>query len=196
MLKPNNYENVQSGEYVPPMLGGHHMIIMNVSEQKNRNGGDMLVVHFDFAANDAQPGYFKKQYDADIRPDKKWPYNGTSYINCLDSNNQCSVSFKKFITSFEESNGCQANWTEGKAFTDQFRGKKIGGVYGRVEDDYNGERKMKTQLRWFCSDARADGAKVPSDKMLKDNSAVSTAMPNIPNPVDTVVSDVSLPWNN
>lgn len=179
MLKPTNFENIQTGDFVPPAVGGHHMIINGVKEQKSSTGKDMLVVYVDFAPNDSQPGYFRKLYDGDIRPDKKWPKDGVIYVVSLDANGQCSRNFKTFITSFEESNGCQVKWGEGEAFCDQFRGKKIGGVFGRIEEEYNGERHIRTRHRWFCSDAKAESAKAPADKLLPASSTPVTAVPPI-----------------
>ena len=171
MIKPNNFENVQTGDFTPAEAGGHHMIIKQVREQKSRTGKDMLVILVDFAPNDRQPKYFSKMFEEDIRPEKKWPHAGTIYVVSVDNSGQCTKNFKTFITSFEHSNGCQVVWDEGPKFVNQFAGKKIGGVYGRVEEEYNGERKIRCLLRWFCDDARADGAKVPEDRLLDKGAA-------------------------
>ena len=40
----------------------------------------MLVILFDFAEGDEQAGYFMKQFENDIRPDKKYPNAGTNYM--------------------------------------------------------------------------------------------------------------------
>lgn len=171
MNKPMNYENVSTGTFTPAEIGGHHMIIKQVKESKTRTGKDMLVVAVDFAPNDRQPKYFSNLFETDTRPEKKWPNAGTVYVVCTDNNGQCSKNFKTFITSFEKSNGCQVDWCEGAKFAKQFAGKKIGGVYGRVEEEYNGERKIRSILRWFCEDARADDAKAPADKLLDQGAA-------------------------
>ena len=65
----------------------------------------------------------------------------------------------------------QTSWAEGAAFANQFFGKKIGGVYGIVEEEYNGERKKRCLHRWFCEDSRADSAKVPEPKLLDQGAA-------------------------
>ena len=137
MQMPNNYESTKvGGDFTPVNLGGHHMVIKQVAERKNKKGGDMIVVLFDFAANDSQPGYFTEAFRDDVRPDKKWSHNGTAYINVNDQNGQCSRSFKGFITSCEKSNKFTAAW--GENFCAQFKGKKIGGIFGEVENEYNG----------------------------------------------------------
>jgi hypothetical protein len=84
MIKPNNYDNVKaSGEFEQVNAGGHYMTILKVAERKNKNGGDMIVVAFDFDMRDKQEGFFKKMFLDDVRPDKAWPYQGTQYIKKL-----------------------------------------------------------------------------------------------------------------
>lgn len=165
MNKPNSFDNVQTGsDFTPIALGGHHAVIMSVKEQKSSTGKDMVVVALDFAKNDKQAGYFKAQYDNDTRDKKKWPYQAVQYIVTEDAEGKCSRSFKSFITSFERSNNVTTNW--GDTFCDQFKGKKIGVVYGEVEDEYNGEVKSRRRIRWFCEDAKADEASIPTIKLL------------------------------
>lgn len=174
MQKPQGYDEVQVGEFIPVELGGHHLIIKGVKEQDSKTGKPMIVVAFDFAKNDKQPGYFSDLFDKDIRPEKKWPANGTQYIMTMDYQDpgKTSRSFKSFITSFERSNNVTAIW--GDKFCDQFKGKKIGGVFGVVEEEYNGEVKKRHKLRWFCDDNKADSQKVPEEKLLKTSSQAAS----------------------
>ena len=177
MNKPNGYDEVQvGGDFTPITLGGHHLIIKGVREDKSKSGKDMIVVAFDFAKNDSQPGYFSDLFEKDIRPEKKWPNAGTMYILTMDAKDatKTSKSFKSFITAFERSNGCEAIW--GDKFCNQFKDKKIGGVFGIVEEEYNGEVKKRHKLRWFCDDDKADGASVPDPKLRNNpNDFVSIA---------------------
>ena len=163
MQKPNSFDDVNAGgDYVPIELGGHHAVIVSVKEQKSSTGKDMVVVALDFGKNDIQPGYFKAQFDNDTRSEKKWPYQGVQYIVTEDAEGKCSRSFKGFITSFERSNNVTTNW--GDKFCNQFKNKKIGVVYGEVEEEYNGEIKTRRRIRWFCEDAKADEQKTPDKK--------------------------------
>ena len=171
MNKPMNYENVSTGDFTPVNPGGHHLIIKQVKEQKSKTGKDMLVVAVDMAPNDSQPLYMSKLFQEDTRPDKKWPHAGTIYVVSVDDKGQCTKNFKTFITCFERSNNVQTNWTDGAAFVNQFAGKKIGGVFGLVEEEYNGDRKKRSLLRWFCEDGKAEGAKVPEPKLLDQGAA-------------------------
>lgn len=172
MQKPAGYDEVQvGGDFTPVELGGHHLIIKGVKEQMSKTNKPMIVVAFDFAQNDKQPGYFSDLFEKDVRPEKKWPNNGTMYIMAMDYEdpNKTSKQFKSFITSFEHSNNTTVEW--GEKFCDQFKGKRIGGVFGEVENEYEGKVSMRHQLRWFCDDANADKANIPNPKYLKNGAA-------------------------
>jgi len=168
MQKPNNYDDTKiGGQYTPISVGGHHMIIKQVSETTSSSGKPQIVILMDTAKNDSQPGFFSNEFANDIRPEKKWPYAGTKWINTEDENGNCSRSFKSFITAFEKSNGCEAIWGDG--FTKQFKNKKIGAIYGEKENEYNGKTSMRHEFRFFCEDGKVDDAKVP-DPVYLDKS--------------------------
>ena len=189
MNKPNNYDNTKaSGDFTPVELGGHHLIIKQVTETQSKSGRNMLVVLFDMAKNDKQPEYMNEEFKNDIRPEKKWPHAGTSYILTEDENGNCSRKFKTFISCFEKSNNCEATW--GESFTKQFKNKKIGGVYGEVENEYNGKVTMRHELRYFCSDDSVEKASIPQPQYLQNKSTPTTSTPssdgfmNIPDGLD------------
>lgn len=178
MQKPKDYDSVQvGGDYTPVELGGHHLIIKKVKEQESSSGRPMIVVFFDFAPNDKQPGFFADQFESDIRPEKKWPFQGTQWIMTQDAKDPSKTSrnFKAFITSVERSNNMVAEW--GDVFCDQFTGKKVGGVYGIVEEEYNGEVKQRRRLRYFCEDGKVADAKIPDPKLLNRNNSTYTPTP-------------------
>lgn len=166
MQKPNSYDETPAqGEFTPVELGGHKLIIKQVTETKSKSGKDMIVIHFDFDSDDVQPGYFTEQFKNDIRPEKKWPNQAIQYVLTHDEDGKCSRSFKTFITCVEHSNtGFKPQW--GDNFGSQFKNKKIGGVFGIVEEEYNGERKKKRKLRWSTSYDKAMDAGTPEDKLL------------------------------
>ena len=85
-----------------------------------------------------------------------------------------------FITAFERSNNVTAIW--GDKFCDQFKNKKIGGVFGVVEEEYNGEIKKRHKLRWFCEDGKADSQNIPKEKLLTpaQSSSSGEGFMNIP----------------
>lgn len=202
MQKPNNFENTQAqGDFTPIELGGHIMEIKEVLEMKSRTGKDMIKVSFDFAQGDKQAGYFVKQFKDDIRPDKKWPNSGTTYILTEDQDGNCSRSFKTFTTAVEKSNpGFSIQWGDG--FSSCFKGKLVGGIFGLVHDYYDGRNIDKHQLRWFRSVDKAKDAEIPNEtetKAYKDanssnsngfNSPCGDGFMNIPDGIDE-----ELPFN-
>lgn len=177
MQKPNGYDEAKaSGDFTPVELGGHHLIIKQVSERMNKNNQPMIVVLFDFAQNDKQPGYFMEQFKNDIRPDKKWSNQATQYINVYDSDGKTSRSFKTFTTCVEHSNtGFTTQW--GDNFCQQFKDKKIGGVFGEQMDFYNGEAKKKRVLRWLVSSDRVADAQIPE---ISETAAYRDNKNNVP----------------
>lgn len=163
MKKPNNYENTKAqGEFTPVELGGHKLVIKQVSEKKSKNNKDMIVVLFDFASDDSQPGYFSQQFADDIRPEKKWPNQATQYILAEDEEGNTSRSFKTFCTCVENSNSGFECWKKDETFNFQgIKGKKIGGVFGEQLDYYNGKVLHKRVLRWFTSMDKLADAQIP-----------------------------------
>lgn len=171
MQKPNNYENTQAGgDFVPVELGGHYAIIKNVSERETKNGDPMIVVSIDFDKKDAQAGYFTEQFKKDVRPDKKYPNQAVNYIT-TEYGGACTKNFKSFMKAYADSNGItedKIKW--GADFAGQFKNKKIGVVFGNVEEEYNGEVKMRRKIRWFCNYAKAGEQPVPNEKLLSANA--------------------------
>lgn len=191
--RPNNYDNTPvGGDFTPVELGGHYLEIKQVSEKKSSTGKDMIVVLFDFASNDQQAGYFTEQFKNDIRPDKKWPNQATNYILTEDDEGNCSRSFKTFITCVEKSNPNVQLWNGDALNLITFKGKKLGGVFGIVEEEYNGKRKKKRKLRWFCSNDKVLEAPVPDEKVLPvaPNATLNDGFMNIPDGIDE-----ELPFN-
>ncbi len=196
--KPTNYDNTPaSSGYEPPELGGHKLVIKQVSEKQSKTGKPMIVVLFDFAEDDKQPGYFSEQFANDIRPDKKWSSQATQYILTEDAEGKCTRNFKTFTTCVEHSNaGFETQW--GDKFCQCFKGRKIGGVFGEQMDYYNGEEKKKRVLRWFCSLDKVADAAVPDMSETKayreyknNGSYISEGFMKIPDNVD----DEGLPFN-
>lgn len=165
MKKPEGYDETQTGNFTPVNLGGHTAVIKRVQETTSKNGRPMLQIALDFDSKDEQPGYFRQMFDDDNRADKKWPFQGTQYILTEDQNGKCSRSFKSFITSTEESNGAECQW--GTSFESWFKNKKIGVVYGEVEEEYQGEIKTRRRIRYFCNYDKAKAADIPAKKIFQ-----------------------------
>lgn len=176
MQKPNNFENTQAGgDYTPVELGAHYGVIKNVSERETKNGDPMIVVSIDFDKKDAQPNFFTDMFKADTREDKKYPNQATNYIT-TQYQGSCTKGFKSFLKAYAESNGLNIDkdikW--GDDFAAQFKGKKIGVVFGEEEQLYNGEIKMRRIIRWFCDYAKVSSQSVPEPKLWKGDRPVSS----------------------
>jgi hypothetical protein len=177
MQKPNAYnETKENGSYTPIELGGHLLVIKQVRETQSKAGKPMIVVCYDTAKNDKQPEYMSEEFKNDVRPEKKWPRVGTEYIVTEDKDGNCSRKFKSFISCFERSNGCEAVW--GEKFEAQFKNKKIGGVFGEVENEYNGNVTMRHELRYFCDYDKAADANIPAPQYLKTTTPPPTTPPS------------------
>lgn len=175
MIKPNGYDEVNAGgDWTPINTGGHTAVIKSIKEQISSTGKDMIVVAIDFDKKDEQAGYFAELFENDTRDDKKWPFQAIQYITTTDASGKCNRSFKGFVTSFENSNNTEVDW-DAKDFCKQFKGKKIGVVYGEVEEEYNGETKMRRRIRWFCEYGKAKDQNTPDVKYL--NTAASIQKP-------------------
>lgn len=185
MNKPSGYDDVQvGGGFTPVDLGGHYCQIKQVAERKSSTGKDMIVVVFDFVKPDAQEGYFMEQFKNDVREDKKWPFAGSKYImvNDYQEPSKTSRQFKSFCTCVENSNSYQIQWG-GADWAAQFKGKKIGAVYGEEEHEYDGKVSKRRLARYFCSLDAVKDAKIPEAKLLKNVSrpaANDTSFVNIP----------------
>lgn len=199
MQKPNGYDEAKAqGEFVPVELGGHKMTIMEVTEQQSKGGDNMIVVKFDFSADDSQPSYFAEQYKNDTRSEKKWSNQATQYImvNDYQDKSKTSSAFKTFTTCVEHSNpGFETKWGIEK-WGAQFKGKKIGGVFGEQLDFYNGQEKKKRVLRWFCSIDKVAEAEIPDlqeSKAYKNRPQTSVSSDGFMNIPDALEDE--LPFN-
>lgn len=195
MIKPNGYDETQAGGYIPVELGGHYASILKVEETTSSTGKPMLKVAIDFDAADVQPNYFMEQFKADVRPDKKYPYQAIQNIVSEGADGKCTRAFKSFITCFENSNNCKVKW-DASNFAAQFVKKKIGVVFGNVEEEYNGEIKNRRRIRWFCDYQKAKGTPAPADKLLDANNrpaATSTSGDGFMNVPDGTSEEIPFP---
>lgn len=167
MNKPAMYDTTQAaGEFEPIKLGGHKMVIKQVSERQSQGGLNMIVILFDFADGDEQAGYFMKQFENDIRPDKKYPNAGTNYMVIDESVDYGVRNLKTFITCVEKSNpGFAVKW--GDNFGHQFKSKLIGGVFGVEKDWYDNREINRHKLARFRSIEGINDADIPKERTTK-----------------------------
>lgn len=171
MEMPRNYNETQvGGGFTPLKEGGHILEIMKVEESMSKSGKQMIVVSYDTAKDDVQPGYYAALYKADQERQKergkaaRW--RGVMYIVVNDDEGNTSRSFKGFTTSVEESNpGHTTVW--GEKFCAQYPKKRIGGIAGKVLDAYEGREIHKTEIRFFRSVDSALEATAPDEYVTK-----------------------------
>lgn len=176
MQKPNGFDEAKEyGEFIPVDLGGHYAVIKQVTERSTGDGKPMVVVLFDFCSPDQQENYFSDQFRNDNREEKKWPYAGSLYLMTQDWSdpNKTNKNFKTFCTSYEKSNGTKVVWG-GNTWAQQFKGKRIGVVFGEVENEYDGKVTMRRNPRWFCSWDSVPKASIPRPKYLNGQGPAVT----------------------
>lgn len=188
MNKPNNYDNTKAfSQYEPLPAGCYVCKIMQVAETKSSTGKDMIVVSLDIAEGE-QKDFYTKSYKEDTREDKKWGCN--VYLLTEDQDGNTSKKFKGFIENVADSNsGWNVVW--GDKFCDCFKGKLVGGLFGREEyRKQNGENAWATKCFYFdtVDRIREGKCKTPKDKYLQQSSGTSSSgsdgFMNIPDGID------------
>lgn len=170
MNKPANYDSI-SLHRDPVKLGGHIAVIKQVTEAMSKSGKEQIIIYIDFDQQDDQAGYFKSIYDADTRKEKKWP-NDATYRITNTRQDMFDRGLKQFVTAFEDTNGVTAIW--GDKWAAQFKGKKIGVVFGEEEDKWNEELIPKRRIRFFCDAHTALDQDVPKKKYYKGEVGTQT----------------------
>lgn len=174
MIKPNDYDNVQGyGEYEALELGGHIMKIVNVEETVSSTGKPMIKIYLDTDKSDKQPQYFKARYDSNARANKKWPCVVCQLV--YDDTGATNRGLKAFHECVEKSNESKFKLLWGDKYCECFKGKLIGGVFGREEFiASDGSAKWTTKCFFFRSvGVILKGVPVPEDKSLGGNKPVA-----------------------
>lgn len=163
MIKPSNYDSVNLGSQRLP-AGGYICTIMDVKEDKSKSGKNMIIISLDIAEGDYKDHY-KKQFLA--KNDKAARWGCIVYAVAEGEYIQNFVAFCKYS---EESNNFNIAW--GSNFCNQFKGKKIGCVFG--EEEFNGQNgiAVSTRPRYFLpiSDIREGKFTIPKKKTLDNNN--------------------------
>lgn len=98
MKRIENWENIQESTSFKRLTpNGYICKILKVKDHPEK---EYLKIYFDIVKGDDK-GYFKKQYDGDIRKERKWPNAGTFIRSYKDS---AASMFKGFINAIEKSN--------------------------------------------------------------------------------------------
>ena len=124
----------------------------------------MIVVAFDFAKNDSQPGYFSDLFEKDIRPEKKWPNAGTQYVLTMDAKDD-----KKDEQGIQELYNRIRDLTDARLYgainsAISLRTRRSAEYSASLRKNITEKLKKRHKLRWFCDDDKADGASVPGSE--------------------------------
>ena len=176
MNRPNDWDSVQEfGEYTALPAGAYACKIIKVEQTTSNGGKPMIRIALDIADGE-YAGYFRKQYDADTRADKKWGCIVNQVLTGKDGST--ARGFKTFVTSVERSSGTQAQW--GDAFLPWLKGKKVGALFRREEYlNAKGERKWSTKCFSFRSFDSIDACEIPQDKPLQNAPAAGYGYGNV-----------------
>lgn len=179
MNEPKGYANVQAyGEYQPLELGGHILRIIKIEETVSSTGKAMIKIYLDTDKTDKQPQYFKKQYDSDTRPDKRWGCIVNQLV--IDSQTgEANRGLKTFHECVEKSNESKFKLVWGDKYCDNFKDRLIGGVFGREEYISNKDGKPKFAIKCFffrSVGAILKGVPVPKDKLLNEQNKPATGV--------------------
>ena len=195
MQQPKDFNNVQAYTgFTPLEAGGHICKIMQVEEVKSKAGRDMIVISIDTDKTDKQSEYFTQQYKSNTKPDKKWSNNAIVRQLVLDAEGNTNRGFKTFIETVEKSNnGFKVQW--GNNFAACFKGKLIGGVFGREEylDNYGGSKFTTKHQSFRTVEDIKNGVEVPADKLLNPSNNNYSNAPDIYGDI-TPVDDGDMPF--
>lgn len=174
MRKIDGFENVQEATSFKRLpVDAYVCKIMNVNDvpmDAKTGKGDYLKVFFDIAEGEHK-GYFKKQYDADTRADKKWPNAGSFIRSYKDS---ALPMFKGFTNALEKSNkGYTWDYDEKK-----LKGKTIVLVIG--DEEYLNQKGEKRTRNYVASVRSLEAYKagdftLPALKVLDESKSATTS---------------------
>ena len=187
--KPKDFDTVRSYEEFERIeLGGHKLVIKDVSVVRTQNGAQQLIISYDTSKGDRQPEFYAAAYRADTRTPKKWGGSTKLFIKNYDGTT--NRQFKTFCTAVENSNpGFNTAW--GTQFCAQFIGKSVGGVFG-LEEYRNAEGKKTAihKLFWFRKADNIEKIEIPKPRLLDDDQdAENSAFDDL-----VYMSDEDLPF--
>ena len=153
--------------------------------------GMMLVVAYDVFEGEYK-GHFRKQFEENTDPNKKW--KGTFRLTIPNEKSQYFAtekrSFNNFIFALEESNtGFRFDWEE-----THLKGKLFGALVRNKEFLSDKGEKVTTTECGGCTDIQSirDGSFTPlKDKLLKESAANTQTTST----VDIFDEDDDLPFN-
>lgn len=173
--------------------GGYVAKILN-AEEVTYSWGSVLEIFFDILEG-AHAGFFKKDFDAQQREDKKWRGKYRLSVPKDDGSEKdgwTKRTFNNAIYCIEDGNpGYHWNWDE-----TTLKGKTVGVLFRNEEWEHNGNTGWSTRAcALACVGDIKDGKfKMPKDKPLKNKQSSTPAIPGGFEET-TIPDDVKLPWD-
>ena len=175
MRRIENWDSiVESTSFKRLTSNGYICKILKVEDHPEK---EYLKIYFDIFKGDDK-GYFKKQYDGDMRKEKKWPNAGTFIRSYKDS---AASMFKGFTNAVEKSNkGYQ--WD----FDEKTLVNKIVGLI--IADEQYQNQKGQVRVRNYVAAVRSVETiekgeyEIPALKELTATKATTSTPANDPLP--------------
>jgi hypothetical protein len=162
----NKNDRRKSFELLPK--GAYVIRILGAKEEPKKNGktGTNLVIAFDIAEGE-YANFYNKQFEGNSDENKKWPNDGTYYLNVPGDDSPAYVwtNWNSFFADLEDSN----NGFVFSGDVKSLKGKLIGGKFANDQSSYNGNVYDHTRLKWTCvADDVRNGkpGKMPKDKLI------------------------------
>lgn len=157
-----------TGETIALPAGLYKCIIKQVNITTDRNQREQMTVLFDIAEGEYK-GFYEKQFQARKKQSSDAKWGG---IHRQLTRGASLPFFKGIITAVEKSNpGYKWDWNE-----KGLAGKVFGGIFGREEFlDNNNEKRMATKCVQIRSVDGLKDAKIPDDKLLKEDTAANNS---------------------
>ena len=174
------YNKVTRSTYETLPRGAYVIKIMNAVEDTYPSGDRCIRIAFDIAEGE-YAGIYDRNYKADTREDKQWPYDAVFTLPVPNDNSKGYVwtNWFSFFSNLEDSNnGFVFDAESGNLKS--LRGKVLGGKFAIRQTEKNGTIYDHTQLRWTCvADDVREGhpGKMPNDKLLEP---APSARPSVP----------------
>ena len=156
--------------------GGYKCVIVNAQEKDSRTGRPMLCLCLDIAEGE-YAGHFRKLWETRKANEKdgkkaKWPC-----IFYMLADNEAMPRFKGNMNAIEASNeGYDWDATGWKEKT--LTNKVTGAVFREEEfEKSDGSVGVSVRVAWLCSYDKAEGAKVPARRKLKQSIAATGGVP-------------------
>lgn len=175
MPLPTYNKNARRKSFETLPKGAYVVKIKNAKEEKWPSGDSVIRIAFDIAEGEYKD-FYQKQFDADTKEDKKWPFDAVFNLNVPtdDSKDYIWTEWNTFFADLEDSN----NGFVFDGDVKKLRGKLIGGKFRNEQSSYKGNVYDHTKLKWTCvaEDVRTGNAgKMPNDKLVSGESGSGSA---------------------